>query len=524
MMKRTSLPVAILCGVLVAGCAFVMQSINRKDDSTVDLSYDRSQFGNAPFPFWFNLKPVEIRTLKNLSKAESGSPDELLALALLASGDVRDSLTFNKDVSRIQAFITKTRPAVAAESDFRHKGQALFESMRKEFLKTDPANDLAGYNLYQSRLSTLLETGKYNCTSSAILYIVLARYFDMPVKGVVLPSHAFVQLTAPDSTIIEIEPTVLAGFDWVHDENFYKSRAQAWFASRGLEPSTYEDYRMRRILEPYRLVCLSMANQHAAASVTKIEDINRLKEMMGYVLDDDADAQKERLAVYSLEFQSLQKSGGYSTAGRMFEKIMPAVMAAVQRFPGNADLARNAAVLEYNHATMLLAVHQHDAFVAESRSALDAMVNSRTPDTSEMYKGLLENVDNFIRFYTDNMNDYADAESLATVFTPYAKNHEWFLDDMVSMYGTELRTFWDKRDWPEVVRIVKKLKAADTQGKHGDMIAKNLEAAYVNWSISYSNEQHWAKAMEVLKECVDNTDSTSDCGRMLDELKKAHGD
>ena len=56
------------------------------------------------------------------------------------------------------------------------------------------------------------------------------------------------------------------------------------------------------------------------------------------------------------------------------------------------------------------------------------------------------------------------------------------------------------------------------------MIAKNLEAAYVNWSISYSNEQHWAKAMEVLRECVDNTDSTSDCGRMLDELKKAHGD
>ncbi len=522
-MKRTSIVAIMVCVLLAAGCAFIMKTTNGNDDSTVDLSYDRSQFGNAPFPFWFNLKPVEIRTLKNVSQAKSGNPDELLALALLASGNVRDTVSFNRYVSRVREFVARVRPAIAAQPDFWQKGHLLFESMRKEFLKTDPANDMAGYDWYQSRLSTLLETGKYNCISSALLFVVLARYFDMPVEGVVLPSHVFVRMTAPDGKIIEIETTSKTGFDWVHDENYYKSRATAWFVSRSLAQSTYEDYKKRRIMEPYRLVCYNMTNQHTAPSVMKTEDIHRLKEMIGYVLDDDSAAQKERFAIYGLEFQYLQKTGDLKTARKMFEKIMPAVLAERQRISASPGVARNASILEYNHATMLYTEHQYDEFVAESKSALDDMKNSGGgADTSEMYKGLLINIDNYIRFYAENMNDFADAESLTTVFLPYARNQEWFHDNVLAMYGTELKSFWDKKDWPEVIRIIKKQKAVDVRGTHAAMIAKNLEAAYVNWSISYSNEGNWPKAEEVLKACVADSASASQCGSMLDELQSGH--
>ncbi len=54
------------------------------------------------------------------------------------------------------------------------------------------------------------------------------------------------------------------------------------------------------------------------------------------------------------------------------------------------------------------------------------------------------------------------------------------------------------------------------------MIARNLQAAYVNWSVSYSNDQEWAKAKEVLKQCVADSTSKSECGEMLEDLEKDH--
>ena len=523
-MKRIVVLAAAFCALFLAGCVLEMQTIKKIDYANADLSYDRTHFGNAPFPFWFNLKPVEIRTLENVSQAKAGNPDELLALALLASGDVRDSVTFDKYVTKVKGFVARTRPSIDAERDFWQKGRLLFSAMRKEFLKTDSTNDLAGYDWYQSRLSTLLESGKYNCISSAILYIVLARYFDMPAKGVALPSHAFVQMTAPDKKIIEIETTAKTGFDWVHDANYYKSRALAWFSQRGLPQATYEEYLKRVVMEPYQIICYNMTNQHTDPKVMKFEDIHRLKEMRGYVLDDDAAAQKERFAIYGLEFQHLQKHEDYRAAEQMFGKIMPAVAEEKKRFPGDSDIARNALILEYNYATMLLMIHNHAPFVAASRSALDEMVKSGIADTSEMYKGLLVNVFNFMKFYMDNRNDYADAESLATAFVPYARTQEWFLGNVQYMYGMELRSYWDQKQWPQAVKIIEKQKAVDASGTNSAMISKNLEAAYVNWSLMYSNEGNWPKAKDVLKQCVDDTACAhaSQCGSMLDELEKAH--
>jgi hypothetical protein len=523
-MRKIVFYVVLLVAGLILSCQFEFgpQTTDRIDYSNADLSYDRSQFGNAPFPFWFNLKPVEVRALQDIFRAKAGDPDALLALALLASGDVRDSLSFNKYMTRVLRFVAKVGPVIAAERDFRQKGRALFASMRSEFMKSDSGGDLSGYDSCQSRLSILFETGKYNCLSSAVLYIVLARYFDMPVMAVVVPSHVFVQMTAPDGTVIEIETTAKTGFGWVNDEEYYTSRSFVWFSSRGLPQSTYEDYKKRRFAEPYRLVCGGMTGPHTAAAMMKSEDSNRLKEIRGFALDDDPAAQAERFAVYGLEFQHLNKSGDYRTAERMFAKVMPSVAVEQRRFPDNADVGGKAAVLEYNYATVLLMLRNHDEFVAETRAALDELAKSGTTDTSEMCKGLLVNVYNYIRFSMDDMGNFADADSLATDFAPYAKNQEWFLGNLQTMYGTRLRSIWEKKDWPEAVRIIRKQKAIDFKGKNGAMITKNLEAAFVNWSLSFSNDGNWRKAEDVLKECVQDSASTPECGGMLDELQKAH--
>ena len=55
---------------------------------------------------------------------------------------------------------------------------------------------------------------------------------------------------------------------------------------------------------------------------------------------------------------------------------------------------------------------------------------------------------------------------------PMRGTQEWFLGNMQSMYGMELRSFWDRKQWPEVVAIIKKQKAVDIQGKNSAMIAE----------------------------------------------------
>jgi hypothetical protein len=124
--------VVILVSVILCGVCCFMQSYTPKslEYNQIVLDYDRSGFGNAPFPFWMHLTPFEIRTLLDAEKAKAGDPDALLALALVASGNVRDSAVFLKHKDRIVRFIAGIRPDIDAQKDVWQKGYKLYLSMR----------------------------------------------------------------------------------------------------------------------------------------------------------------------------------------------------------------------------------------------------------------------------------------------------------------------------------------------------------------------------------------------------------
>src|SRR5256885_4323237 len=61
-------------------------------------------------------------------------------------------------------------------------------------------------------------TGVQTCA----LPILLARGFNLPVRGAVTETHAFVELGPPNGKILEVETTSATGYDWVHDEKYYK--------------------------------------------------------------------------------------------------------------------------------------------------------------------------------------------------------------------------------------------------------------------------------------------------------------
>jgi hypothetical protein len=73
-------------------------------------------------------------------------------------------------------------------------------------------NLLTSYSLMQTRVDTAVETGVYNCVSSAVLYMIFARSVGLSVSGARTPDHAFCVVLA-NGQQIDVETTNPYGFN-----------------------------------------------------------------------------------------------------------------------------------------------------------------------------------------------------------------------------------------------------------------------------------------------------------------------
>lgn len=120
--------VCLLVPVLVLYCAAPVQLNKKLDYTTVALSYDRSNYGGSPLPFWFYLTEPEIEVLQNTDRIKEGDPERLLSLTLIASGNVREAEDFKKYHDRVVRFVEEVRPDVEHENDFRKRGNLLYST------------------------------------------------------------------------------------------------------------------------------------------------------------------------------------------------------------------------------------------------------------------------------------------------------------------------------------------------------------------------------------------------------------
>ncbi len=513
-----------LCAVVFltgTGCFFASYKVKSLDYNEIALNYDRSGFCNAPFPFWMHLTPFEIRTLLNSEKAKAGDPDALLALGLTASGNVRDSALFLKYQARVSRFISAVRPEIDAEKDEWQKGYKLYQSMRKEFYIKDSVKELNGYDWYKSGLSSIFENGSYNCISSAMLYIILARYFSMNVQGVILPEHAFVQINRSSGKSIAIETTSKLGFDWIHDEQYYKTKSAGWLLARGLPATTYVDYLKRTLVEPYQLICFNMTNQHTAANRMRVEDIHRLKEIQAFVEAANSGYQHERLVVYQADFSYLQKIGDYKTGERLFACISPVTEAVLKAFPKDTAIINVTARLRCNQQGALFRLKKFDEFLVSTRDVL-ATIPLVTLDSANLLNNCLSNAYNFMNRFVES-KQFDKAEKIAELISPYAGTVSWLNQNLQWALGMEMNYYWEKNNWTEVVRVCKKQlhRASDAENKK--IARSNMESAYCNWSNAYIKEGNWPKARDILKQCEkDLSPMMGQCSKYLKELEAAH--
>ena len=517
------MPAYAVAAVLLAACTSGLRlgggpAIDAKPD------FDRSACGSAPMPLWSALTPPEVRALQGKDRAAAGDAHALLDLAIFASGDKRSAAEYDSIRARFDAFAAKERPILASEKTPWQKGYRLHRDMHAAFFPVDSgaADDGGprfGYEADQSALTGIFANGKYNCISSALLYMLLAREMGFPARGVVLSSHAFVEITLPDGKVIEVETTTPTGYDWIHDEKFYKQRAAAWFSSRGLPASSFKDYQKREIMEPIRLIAGNMANQHTGTARMATEDRNRLAEARSWIDPDDAEAANNRVAVYAAEFSWFSKREDWPSVDRLLRAVGPALPALRKRWDADAELANHIAWLPYYHAHTLRALGKTEEVFAK----LDTTLAWLKPEVKEgpVLRG---NCISVLILATQDMakrKEFAAAEKRVQHHPDLTRDDANLRGHLTWLYQEWSAEAWAKEDWDATTATLgKSLPYAPKE--HLKPLRNNLSVAYFNWYVGYSNQGDWPKAKDVLKRCLERVPDDKRCKTQMEELVAQH--
>lgn len=127
------------------------------------------------------------------------------AEACLIAASVADPNTRNRYLARLDSLEADARKATAGSKSVAQDGRVLLR-----FLHTGPM--AKGYKAEQTDLHVLLDTGEFNCVSSAALYTVLGQRLGIDVRSVETPKHVFSILVTRDRKI-DVETTNIRGFD-----------------------------------------------------------------------------------------------------------------------------------------------------------------------------------------------------------------------------------------------------------------------------------------------------------------------
>jgi hypothetical protein len=421
---------------------------------------------------WSALTPPEQEALSNVAAARAGDPKALLALSLVASGDKRDAASYSSFQAQVDKFVSDVKPKVDAQADDWHRGYELHRGMHRVFFRSEKGG-LGNYELSQSRVSRIFGTNHYNCISSAMLFTVLARSFDMPVRGVAVPTHAFVEVGTPGAKVLEIETTSQTGFDLVHDERFYREAAAEWSSSRGLAPVTIEQYRARTILEPYQLMALGMTNQ---SGLEEGDAAFRLAEVAALVDPDNAEAQLRRINFYMQEANALREANAAHTNAKFLSCVAPAIEETAQKRPNDLEVMQYVAWARWYQADALAITGQPDAAAKSAELGLDGL-NPKFKDYAALRENLLMTLQ----------------------------------DRMLVLMG--------KNQFEE---------ASAALGKHvthcrtSQVCSGNLEAVFSNWSVDRQNDGDWHGARRALVSCAEQLPESQQCVAALKDLESRH--
>jgi len=199
------------------------------------------------------------------SMSEPLEVESLIETALRISG--ADEQRVGSGINQIEILITDAHREIADSGDVTEIGEQLLVYLHDRVF--------TNYDEFQTRIDTILDTGRFNCVSSAVLYMILARSFDLPITGVGTADHAFCAVVTPERTI-DVETTTVHGFDPGKKKEFQDSFGNVTGYSY-VPPSNYSG---RTQLGEKDLLALILQNR-----ISLLETQKRYGEAVGLAVD-----------------------------------------------------------------------------------------------------------------------------------------------------------------------------------------------------------------------------------------------
>ena len=158
-----------------------------------------------------NIEPVFLPedVLVN-PKATSLTADQVFELSLLFSECSLDSAEALRCINQFEDIKAKVTSPAFMELGMEERGRAVLKLLYEDYL--------TAYSFNQTRVNEALQTGVYNCVSSALLYMAAAKAAGLDVRGQKTTEHAFCSIYVPGSKSgqlrkIDVETTNPYGFN-----------------------------------------------------------------------------------------------------------------------------------------------------------------------------------------------------------------------------------------------------------------------------------------------------------------------
>lgn len=260
-----------------------------------------------------NLEPVaaELQLLDDI--AAGNLTDRQLADAFLIASGENDVEARKNHLKQIDQLTSELRKATAGQ-ELMAKGDTILKTLHSGAMS-------AGYETKQSSLSVLLETKKFNCVSSTVLFALLARRLGLKVEGLEFPGtsyssgHVFA-IVVDGEKRIDVETTNADGFN---------SRAK--IAASGATAFGQEDITRGHKIDMKGLLLSTFNNRATEAGRSgQLAEAMRLRLMMLAVAPENVDAQDGFTGVFVNWIADRIKAEKYEQAvivGRLGMQLAP---------------------------------------------------------------------------------------------------------------------------------------------------------------------------------------------------------
>jgi len=425
------------------------------------------------------------------NRTEPLPADRISEIALFVSG---------VELKNISEYQNKIELILAEINDFVDFSQSTYH-IGEEILEYLHSDYLTRYDEFQTRLDVLLDTGKYNCVSSAVLYFIILRNYQIQVTGVATKDHVFCSVFDGKNKI-DVETTNPYGFDPGRRKEFSDA-----FGKTGFSYVPPGNYSLRWEVEERKFLSYILQNRIAELEKKKLYSDAVELSVDRYALSGDADSFKEM-------FQEFVNYAGFLNENKEYSSGIAFIELAAQEYGLTPELLNVSEILINNKIVKLIRNRNfHDAynFLLESKGR-GILSDSRAKELEELVTE---------RYLYAVVNEETMEEALSVVDAYYINkkiDNALYVEYIVFIFGKKAELLSQEGKWPEALILIE--QGIERIGME-PRFQKAVETFSHNYFAELFNTKKYDRAKEIIQEGLEQYPESRLLKRDMQALEKA---